>query len=89
MICCCQVTNIFCARYDSINASSARSPCNFGPLTDLAITVFREMNINTVITRYQSVSLYAQERFHPQRFSLNSCSHSGISEKDGSPRSCA
>ena len=28
-----------------------RGPCNFGPLTDLAISVFREMSINTVFTK--------------------------------------
>ena len=44
----------FCAKYDSTNTSSARNPCNFGPLTDLAISVFREMSLNTVITRYHS-----------------------------------
>ena len=26
-------------------------PCNFGPFTDLAISVFREMSINTVFTQ--------------------------------------
>ena len=30
----------FCSRYGSANASSARCSCNFGPLTDLAISVF-------------------------------------------------
>ena len=51
MICCYQVTKIFCTRYGSANASSARGPCNFGPLTDLAISVFREVSINTVFTQ--------------------------------------
>ena len=32
-------------------ASSAWGPCNFGPFTDLAISVFREMSINTVLTQ--------------------------------------
>ena len=35
----------------STMASSAWGPCNFGPLTDLAISVFREMSINTVLTQ--------------------------------------
>ena len=48
VICCYQVTKFFCTRYGSANASSARGPCNFGPLTDLAISVFWEMSINTV-----------------------------------------
>ena len=41
----------FCTRYGTAIASSARCPCNFGPLTDLAISVFREMSINTVLTQ--------------------------------------
>ena len=48
---CNQVTKIFCTKYDSTNASSARGTCNFGPLTDLAISVFMIMNINTVFTQ--------------------------------------
>ena len=32
-------------------ASSARSPCNFGPLADLSISVFREVSTNTVFTQ--------------------------------------
>ena len=51
VICCCQINKIFSTRYGSANASSARGPCNFGPLTDLAISVFREMSINTVLTQ--------------------------------------
>ena len=51
VICCNQVTKIFCTRYGSANASSARCPCNFGPLTDLAISVFREVRKNTVFTQ--------------------------------------
>ena len=50
VICCKQVTKKFCTRYGSATASSARGPCNFGPLTDLAISVLREMSINTVVT---------------------------------------
>ena len=49
--CCNQVTKIFCTRYGSANASSAWGPCNFGPFTDLAISVYREMSINAVLTR--------------------------------------
>ena len=36
-----QFTKIFCTKYGSANASSARRPCNFGPLADLAISAFR------------------------------------------------
>ena len=48
---CYQVTKIFCTKYDSANTSSARSPCDFGPLADLAISVFREVDMKTVFTQ--------------------------------------
>ena len=51
MICCYQVTKICSSRYGFAIASSAWCPCNFGPFTDLAISVFREMSINTVFTQ--------------------------------------
>ena len=51
VICCYQVTKIFSTRYGSVIASSARGPCNFGPLTDLAISVFREMSVDNVFTQ--------------------------------------
>ena len=35
---CDRITKIFCTKFDSANTSSARSPCDFGPLTDLAIS---------------------------------------------------
>ena len=54
VICCNQVTKIFCARYDSANTSSARGPCDLGPLADLAISVFREVSINTVFTQIRT-----------------------------------
>ena len=47
LICC---NKLFCTKYDSANASSARRPCNFGPLTDIVMSVFREVSINTVFT---------------------------------------
>ena len=34
-ICCNQITKIFCTRYGSANASSARNPCNLGPLSSM------------------------------------------------------
>ena len=40
MICCYQVTKICGSRYGFAIASSAWGPCNFGPFTDLAISVF-------------------------------------------------
>ena len=48
VICCYQVTKFFSTKHGSANASSARSSCNFGPLADLAISVFREVSLNTV-----------------------------------------
>ena len=48
---CDEITKIFYTRYDSANTSSARGPCDFGPLADLAISVFREVSINTVLTQ--------------------------------------
>ena len=51
MICGYQVTKIFSTEYSSTIASSAWGPCNFGPFTDLAISVFREMSLNTVLTQ--------------------------------------
>ena len=51
VICCYQVTNFFCTRYGSAIACPARGLCNLCPLADLAISVFREMSINTVFTQ--------------------------------------
>ena len=62
VICCYQATNIFFTRYDITSTSSARRPCNFSPLADLPISVFREVNINTVFAWYHS-SLWLQRGF--------------------------
>ena len=51
VICCNQITKIFCTRYASAIASSARGPRDLGPLADLAISVFREVSLNTVFTQ--------------------------------------
>ena len=45
VICRYQVTNFFSTRCGFAIASSAWGPCNFGPFTDLAISVFTEMSI--------------------------------------------
>ena len=84
VICCYQVTKIFCTMYDSANASSARGPCNFGPLTDLAISVFgwNEYKhcaypnphfswmwaLKIVHEKNWRVSLCVQELYHPPNF---------------------
>ena len=91
------------SRYGFAIASSAWDPCNFGPFTDLAISVFREMSMNTVLTQIlTSLECGLQKKLHeknwrenlrvlefhqPPHFPLNSCSHSGISEFNGLPRS--
>ncbi len=41
VVCCNQVTEIYSSRYGFAIASSAWGPCNFGPFTDLTISVFR------------------------------------------------
>ena len=52
VICCCQITKKKnCTKTGSAIASSARGPRNFGPLTDLAISVFREMSMNIMLTQ--------------------------------------
>ena len=84
VICCDQVTKIFCTRYGSANASSARGSCNFGPLADLAISVFSEdeykhcvypnphfsqaQALKMVHEKNWRVSLCVQELYHPQDF---------------------
>ena len=49
--CCEQITKIFSTKYGSTFASSARGPSDFSHLTDLAISVFGEMSLNTVFTQ--------------------------------------
>ena len=51
VICCYQVTKICGSRYGFAIASSAWGPCNFGPFTDLAISVFREVSMNIVFNQ--------------------------------------
>ena len=52
MICCYQVTEVVSSRYGFAIASSAWGPCNIGPFTDLAISVFKEMSVNIVFTQF-------------------------------------
>ena len=62
MVCCYQVTEVVSTRYGFAFASSARSPCNFGPLADLAISVFGKMSMNIVFTQVSFRS--ALKRLH-------------------------
>ena len=100
MICCYQITKFFCTKFDSANTSSARSICDFGPLAILAISVFREVSINTVFTKSTllvgsndgsreelACESLRSGTLSSTRYSLNSCSHSRISEQNGSLRS--
>ena len=52
VICCHQVTKICCSRCGCVSAFSTKRPCNFGPLTDLAISVLREVFKDAVLTGY-------------------------------------
>ena len=48
LICCNQITKILYTRYDSAKTSSARRPRQLCLQADLAISIFREVSINTV-----------------------------------------
>ena len=95
VICCNQVTENHSSRYGFTIASSAWSPCNFGPLTDLASEYkplclpkssrLVDVGVKIVHEKNWRVSLRVHELCHPLD-SLNSCSHSGMSEHNGSPR---
>ena len=54
LIGCNQITKIFCTKEDSSNTSSARGPCDLGPLADLAISVFWEVSVNTMFTQIRT-----------------------------------
>ena len=69
MVSCYQVTKICSTRYSSTIASSAWGPCNFGPFTDLAISVFREMSINTEFSRNPHFSqAWALQKLHEKNW---------------------
>ena len=82
--CLAELCDLLLSSHQHFLASSARSPCNFGPLADLASSVFREVNINTVFNpnphftqawalkmiheKNWRVSLCVQKFYHPQDF---------------------
>ena len=88
---CCQVTKIFCTKYDSAKTSSARGPRDLGPQADLAISVLRQVTKmlclpdTTFCSRLWSNSWEKLEAsrcsgtLSSARLSLNSSSHSGRS----------
>ena len=53
VICCYQVTKVFCSRHCITGVFPARNPCNLGSQADFTIPVLREVSINTVLTRYR------------------------------------
>ena len=81
VICCNQITKIFSTKYGSANASSARSPCNFGPFTDLAISVA----LKTLLEENWRVSLLVQEFHHPPNFLWILAATPGFQNTTGCP----
>ena len=51
VICCHQVTKLFCSKYCFASASSARSPCHLGSQAYFAISIFWEVSENTALPR--------------------------------------
>ena len=99
VICCNQITKIHSSRYGFAIASSAWGPCNFGPFTDLAISVFRKWVWTLCLPKSSRLFVIGSKDTSWEelacespclgisssiKFSLNSCSHSGISEHNGS-----
>ena len=86
--------------FDSTDTSSARIPCAFGPLADLAISVFRVVSIHSVFPNPHVSLLSALKKLHeknwrvtlrvqglyhpPNSLWMNSCRHSSMAEY-GSP----
>ena len=53
VICCYQVSKLFCPKYCFANELLARSPCYFVSQADIAISVFWEVSKNTVLLRFR------------------------------------
>ena len=68
MICCYQVTKIFSTRNGSAIASSVWGPCNFGPSTDFAISVFREMSMTIMLTQILTSLEYGLKMLHEKNW---------------------
>ena len=64
---CYQVTKFVSTKYGSANASSARKSCDFGPLADLAIFLFREVGVDTVFTQILTSLEYGLQRYFMRR----------------------
>ena len=79
VICCNQITKIFCTKYDSANVSSAQGPCNFGSLANLEISVFGEVSNNTVLTQiHTSRRRRLQRRDETRRCTISRCPRSVV-----------
>ena len=83
MVCCYQVTEVVSTRYGFAFASSARSPCNFGPLADLAISVFGKMSMNIVFTQFLTSLRSALKRL----YEMNWCESLPVMEFHHPPNS--
>ena len=98
VICCYQVTKFLCSEYGFACAFPSVSPCKFGPLAHLAISVFWDVNVKTAFSQHLTgsiddsreelagASLYSGT-LSSTRFSLNSCNHSGKSDNGSPPAS--
>ena len=61
VFCCYQVTKFVSTRHGFAIASSAWGPCDFGPFTNLAISVSWEMSTNTVLTQILTIFVIGSE----------------------------
>ena len=66
-MCCNQITKIFCTRYGSANASSARGSCNFGPLADLSNFGLWENEYEHCVYPNPHVSLLSALKKHQEK----------------------
>ena len=68
VICCYQVTKLFCSKYWFASAPSAQSPCHFWSFADVGVSVFREVTKNAVHARDHSC-----RRFLTKWFTRDDC----------------
>ena len=48
-------------------------PWNFGPLTDLAISVLRRMSFNTVLTQIRTSWMWSLQALHERNWRVSLC----------------
>ena len=78
---------IFCTKYGSANASSARGPCEKKTLRLPKSTLLEDVGSRDSSWEEQACESLCSGTLSATRFSLNSCSHSGMAEHNGSLRS--